>query len=335
MKKVLRFLLVLILILVVGYLVICLVAPSETKVEKSIVINAPKEVVWDQMVHFGKWENWSPWTEMDTAMVVTLGGEDGTKGSTYHWVGEKSGEGHITNTGVEGGKMTYHMDFIKPFKSQSEGFVMVEDAENGQTKATWSYTGQNSFMWRGMMMMMKGSMAKSFDQGLEKLKTYAEANPKMSGSALPAYQVTETNFPGGNYAGIRKTIGFQDFSSFMEKSFETLGKSAGDRINGNPAAIVYKWDEKNSQTDVMAVFSVSEGGPIKDATMTKLPAEKAYMVVYTGPYNEGEMGAHEAMGKYLAEHKLEQKLVVEDYIKNPGNEKDPNKYVTNIYYFVK
>lgn len=81
--------LILILIAVVVVVIAGFMAPKETNITATTTINAPKEVVWEQMVKFKNWPNWSPWHKMDPDQKITYAGTDGEVGSSYSWVGEK------------------------------------------------------------------------------------------------------------------------------------------------------------------------------------------------------------------------------------------------------
>ena len=114
MRKFLRILLILLLIIIAVIVVAGLIAPKETNITSTTVINAPKEVVWEQM---------------DTNQTVTYAGTDGEPGSSYSWKGEKTGEGTMTNNGLaigqDGGAnvMQYKLAFVKPFESTSDGYL--------------------------------------------------------------------------------------------------------------------------------------------------------------------------------------------------------------------
>lgn len=332
MKKVLRFLGILILILLVGFLVLCLVTPAEFVMERSTTINAPKAVVWNQMSKFNNWTNWSPWEEMDSTMKWEVTGTDGEKGSEYHWFGSKSsGEGRITNTGVTEGKMTYSMQFISPMEGTSDGFVQVEE-KDGKVIATWHFHENMGFFMRGMgaVMGMKSMMQTSFDRGLELLKTYSEAhaNDVSSGGT---FNIEETQFTARTYAGIRKVINWADMMKFYSDTYEAMGKALGNRIAGPPSDIVYKWDETNQQADMHVGFPVADNKPVEGGTIVEVAASPAYKIVYTGGYS-GSAAAHIALGEHIGKNGKKMGLVIEEYIKGPGDTKDSNQYVTNIYY---
>ena len=86
--KILRYLLILVVILVVAVLAIGLIEPNDVTVVRSTTINAPKDVVFEQIVKFKNWTNWSPWYKKDPTMKMTYLGTDGEPGSSYTWEGK-------------------------------------------------------------------------------------------------------------------------------------------------------------------------------------------------------------------------------------------------------
>lgn len=59
-------------------------------VERSIVIDAPADVVWQQVNYFENWQHWSPWYAKDSTMEWMLSGTDGEIESGYSWTSENS-----------------------------------------------------------------------------------------------------------------------------------------------------------------------------------------------------------------------------------------------------
>lgn len=327
--KVLRFLIILILILVVGYLVLCAVSPKEMTVERSTTINAPASVVWDQMVHFKNWPNWSPWEEMDSTITNTYSGNDGEPGSTSHYTSKKSGEGKMTNTGVTGMKMTYDLEFIKPFKAMTTGYVAVTE-ENGATKATQHFHEEVPFMMRGASALMGGEkmIRESFDRGLTLLKEYSEKHASDGNGGMT---VQDVQFPGYTYATIRKTIPWAEMEKFFSDTYGMLGKEAGQRIIGPASCLAYNWDTVKHEADLAVGFPVSGTDAVKSANMIAVPASSAYMIEYKGPYS-GFMGAHGALGQHIAAKGKTPSLVIEEYIVGPHDQPDSTQWVSKIYY---
>ncbi|RYD58237.1 MAG: hypothetical protein EOP56_04755 [Sphingobacteriales bacterium] len=330
MKKFFLILGSLLVLLIVVVLVAGMVSPKEMRVERNIVINGNKDVVYDQVSKFHNWQNWTEWAQIDSTMQVDYTGEDGQRGSTYHWKGEKTGEGRVTNTGAQHHEMKYSMVFLD-FDSHSDGYIRAEDASNGQTKAVWGFVTKYSFPMNGIMAMMgmKKMLESDFDKGLARLKGVVESGK----AGAPAAAINEVQFPAHTYATIRKRVPMSEFEKFFGDAYEVLGKEAGQRINGHAAGLIYEWDEKTMTSDIAAAFPIADNKPVNGATIVEVPALNAYMMTYNGPYTGSEK-AHAAIGEFLKEKGLQQKLVIEEYITGPFNEKDAAKWETNIYYLV-
>lgn len=342
--KILRFLLILIGVIIAAFLILGLVAPKDITIERGVTINAPDDAVADQMFHFANFKNWSPFQELDTNMKTEITGKDG-ENATYSWAGnDKAGAGNMVLTSVMHGDMdgrkthqaNIDLNFKEPMEGQAKTIWRVEEAGNNLSKATWIYQDRYGYPWNGLMMVMgmKKMMEKEFDKGLNKLKAYMESGKAVSSATNGNFDIKEIEFTGGNYAGIRKTVSFADMDKFFAESFEAIGKAAGSRINGKGVGIFYKWDEANGTADMAAAFSVSGTDPVAGAKIINIPASPAYMVIYKGGYS-GSYAAHQALMNKLKEAGKTQQLCVEEYVVNPGDTKDTNMYVTNIYYLVK
>ncbi|XZF12697.1 SRPBCC family protein [Chitinophagaceae bacterium MMS25-I14] len=184
MNKFLRVILILVIILAVIVGCLAFMAPKEVTVSRSTaVINAPQSVVFEQMTHFKAWPHWSPWHEMDPDMTITYTGTDGEAGSAYHWVGteeKKMGSGDMTLVAIKGDSMQYHLQFLKPWKSEADGYLIAQDLGNGTTKATWMFHTVPKFPGSIFLvfMDMDKMLGKDFEHGLDNLKKYAEAQSK-------------------------------------------------------------------------------------------------------------------------------------------------------------
>ena len=336
MGKVLRFILILISILIVGFLVLCAVTDSEVNMERRTTINAPKAVVWEQIVNFKNWEHWNAWKEQDTTIVVDYSGNDGQVGSKYHYVGQHSGEGTCTNVGLTDGEMKYEMDFVKPFPGKADGYYKVAE-EGGKVTVIVTYHQKMGFLMRGMFAVMgKGMLEKMFDRGLELLKNYSEAHaadmPAMAGDV----KIEEIQYAAHIYAGIKGKVAVADeagMHKFFSDAYSMLGKEAGPRIAGPSVGIINNWDDATMSGEMTAAFPVKDNKPVKGAEIIEMPAGSGYQVKYMGPYGAGMMDAHQALKKATAGKNVTLKM--EEYVKTPGDTPDSTKWETNIIYLVK
>ncbi len=180
-KKFFRICFTLICIIIAALLVEGLIQPKDVVVSRSTFINAPKEVVFQQMVHFKNWRNWSPWTRLDTSMKDSFSVVDSGVGSFYHWKGDlsKTGEAEFRNKAMSGTSMTYEFELVEPSHVITSGSLSATDSAGG-TKATFSFTNHFDYPWNAMTVFMNidNLLSKDFELGLKNMKTYVESNNK-------------------------------------------------------------------------------------------------------------------------------------------------------------
>ena len=71
-------------------------AASSYTVERSTVIAASPEDVYEQIADFHKWADWSPWEGLDPNMGRTYSGSAAGKGAIYRWSGNRqAGQGRM------------------------------------------------------------------------------------------------------------------------------------------------------------------------------------------------------------------------------------------------
>ena len=170
----------LVVLLVIVFYAVVSGQPPEGGLEDSIVINAPAELVYEEVVNIKKLDAWSPWHNMDPDAFSYEGPEEGV-GATSKWDSELQdlSKGSVTiteaipNQGIKT-KMTFE-GMTGDFASS----IKLEETD-GQTKVTWGYTFENldnvGRFFVGLMDM-DTDMRPMFVEGLNDLKTIVEAKP--------------------------------------------------------------------------------------------------------------------------------------------------------------
>ncbi|MDF2451811.1 MAG: hypothetical protein K0S26_1315, partial [Bacteroidota bacterium] len=92
--------------------------------------------------------------------------------------------------------------------------------------------------------------------------------------------------------------------------------------------------EKTMTTEVAAVMEVANGTKLEGVEKFETPAGKVLKIEYFGAYDKSA-NAHYAMDAYMKEKGLTQSYVLEEYVTDPGTEKDTAKWQTDIFYLVK
>jgi len=159
-------------------LVLNFIAPNQYEVNRKIVINRPVNEVYDYLKFIRNQDEWSPWKKKDPDMKQEQEGIDGEIGFIVKWFGNKEvgeGEQEIKHL-AENESILTELRFIKPWKSQSDGYFKMEEREDGQTKLTWGFAGRNKFPFHIMMIFfnMEKAVGKDFDEGLASLKQILE-----------------------------------------------------------------------------------------------------------------------------------------------------------------
>ncbi|MBO9727166.1 MAG: SRPBCC family protein [Chitinophaga sp.] len=312
-------------------------APTAMHVERTVEINAPAAIVWNDIIRFGKFNEWNNWKQMDSTARFTVTGDDGTIGATDSWKGSKIGEGKLQHLSMDTYKsVTQKLTFITPFPSESDVYFHLSEAA-GKTKVTWGFDTRYKRPQNVMTLFMKSALEKDFDQGLRNLKSMAEAEVKGPGTPNGIdVTVREMNFPATTYAAVRKTIPMSRITDYYRKNLPTIYQAVAKLQPGVPCGIFFSWDKKRQQTDMAAAIPVPEGSKAAGGyEIIKLPAAQAAYADFYGPYSN-IANAHVAIQKFIADKGRQiMPPTIEMYVTDPGKEKDSSKWLTKVIYFMK
>ena len=131
--------------LVLLVLILAMIAPKTYNVSRSIQIDQPKAVVFDNLRYLKNHDEWSPWAKKDPNMEKKFTGTDGEVGATSYWNGNKDvgeGEQELKKI-VDGERIESELRFLKPWKSTSDAYLTTEATGDNQTKVTWGFSGKN------------------------------------------------------------------------------------------------------------------------------------------------------------------------------------------------
>lgn len=176
MKTLLKILGVIIL-LIIGYVVIAMLAFGKNyHYEKSMVMNAPKEKVWQQISSMKAFNQWNPWMKLDKTMKIIYTGNSGEVGDKYCWDSKNDDAGagcQEIKELVVNEKQKTEMIFIKPFEGQATSEIVLS-SEGNSTKVIWTMDTEQDAMMKLIRPMMDYQMGKSYEEGLNNLKALVE-----------------------------------------------------------------------------------------------------------------------------------------------------------------
>ncbi len=170
-------------VLVIAFLVIVSMRPSEFRVTRSAAIPAPPEAVFAQVNDLHKWQEWSPWAKLDPEAKNTFVGPPAGVGAAFSWAGNNQvGEGRMTIIESRPNELVrFKLDFIKPFTGTNIAEFTFKP-EGNQTVVTWSMTGHNSFVFKavGLFMNCDKMCGDQFEKGLADLGAVAAVSAPVS-----------------------------------------------------------------------------------------------------------------------------------------------------------
>ena len=334
--KALKYILFIILILVIGVSIYIAVQPNSFEVTRSRTIEAPAQVIYNNVIDFKNWEAWSSWVERDPETVITLSEQTEGVGGSYSWV-DSNGRGSMRTLETNPpNSITQELQFGDFEPSQIQW--TFEPLENGKTNVTWSMHSDNvPFVFKATALTSGGfdnMIGPDFDRGLEKLDGII-----VESMMQYAVKVEGIAQHGGGYYIYNTTSCRMD--DIKEKMSEMLPKISGyaskNRIlmAGSPFVNYHKWDEENNAvifsccipTTTQVITTES------DILTGQLEPFKAVRTTLQGDYQNLKEAWDETF-KYIENYKLipsEAGPMLEVYLTGPETTPNPADWVTEIY----
>jgi effector-binding domain-containing protein len=339
--SVFKILLVGIVALVVLLCGVAYLLPQQCHVERATTIAAPPATVFTLVNGYKRFNEWSPWAEMDPNAEYAYSGPATGVGAKLAWKGNPKtvGEGSQTIT-ASNPYSSVHVDLDFGAQGLAKS-VYTLTPEAGGTHVTWGFDtdlGMNPVS-RYFGLMFDGMIGKDFEKGLGKLKTLAESLPKHDFAELKVEKI-ET-------APVRIAY----VSSSAPKDDAAIGQAMGAAYGqigaamkrwklqqvGAPISINKSWGDNGLEFDAAIPISAApEPAPAADSPVQikETYAGPALKVVHEGPYS-GMEATYNQLFAYAAASGLEQNGPPwDEYVTDPGSTPEP-ELRTVIYLPVK
>lgn len=148
-------------------------------------------------------------------------------------------------------------------------------------------------------------------------------------------EIKEIAWPGKTFITKRATIPFDKLTDFFGENYGAIYSilyKAGLQPAAPPCAIYYSVDEVKKETDLAAAVPAPASiTAMEGFDVINIPQSKAIAATHYGSY-DSMAETYGLIGKYMAEHGLKQKWMIEEYLSDPAIEKDPANWKTNIYF---
>jgi effector-binding domain-containing protein/uncharacterized protein YndB with AHSA1/START domain len=293
--KLLKTLLIGLLALIVLLVVLALFLPSAAHVERSASISAPPAAVFDIVNSLKRFNEWSPWYELDPAARFSYSGPEQGVGARVEWASETrelgAGSQEIVES-VPGERVRTQLDFT----DDGHADVAIRLVPEGKaTHVTWSFDMQFGYNLpaRYFGLWIDRVLGPYYEKGLANLKVIAESEatgpPATAAlqitdvelSALDIVYVPGTSAPDPDAIAAALASAYSALNAFLETN--QLQPS------GQPLAINEFFDESGWGFEAAIPFSGSEkararavqsNGPVKIGQMYSGRALKG---VHIGP----------------------------------------------------
>lgn len=338
--KILKYLFFLILIVIIAGAIYIATKDGTYQIQESIVIEAPVEVVFEEVNNFQNWENWGPWAEDSDDMIINY--SDITRGqdAAYSWKSEKQGDGEIRTTAISvNSTLEQELTFISNYGETHSRITWEFEAVEEGTKVTWGMQGEQRFMEKLAFNFMEKSfselMRPMFRQGLENLQR--EVKKKMDVYSINVDGVTTHG--GGFYMYTTTASKIDQIPEKMQQMYVQVRnymESNNISILGNPFVLYNQWDEANNS----AIYSVGVFTPSLVITPNEstvlngmMPVQKVVKTTLIGDHKYLR-GAWDHADRYMAQNNLQASQAgqaFELYKTGPQDHPNPAKWITEIY----
>ncbi|MCF4102525.1 SRPBCC family protein [Gillisia sp. M10.2A] len=177
--KILKNILIVAVVLIAVPLIVALFVNKDYAVEREIVINKPKQEVFDYVKYLKNQDNYSKWAQMDPSTKKNYTGVDGTEGFVAKWESENKevgvGEQEIKKI-TEGDRIDFELRFFEPFKATSPAYMTTTSIDENSTNIKWGFNGHMNYPMNLLIltMDMEEVIGNDLQTGLNNLKEVLE-----------------------------------------------------------------------------------------------------------------------------------------------------------------
>ena len=328
MKKV-KYVLYGIVALIVVLLISAIFLPKEYTLQVERDIDASKSVVFNLLSNF---ENRSQWDPIAHQSNVILDANN----EIFAWSVGSSSVGKLKVQSAEKGSTIILEEYIETKeKVNLIHYSLTEVIANGSTKAIVDYKGSASWPMNFFNMITKRNQGNKLVDELEHLEVIAKE--RQVDRIYNGYKIVEDIVKERNFITRRGEIATSSLQQFYVQNLGALFAKVQDaelQMDGMPSGLFYTKNMRSNSIDIAAGIPVTEEVNILGAESQHIKTRTAIVVDYYGDYNN-TIKAHTAINAYMADYfYVADTPIIEEYITDPLEEKDPNKWLTKITYYI-
>lgn len=332
--RILKYIFLLILLSFVALSIFIATQKGDFSVERSKIINAPKNSAFNYVNDYRNWPDFGSWATEDPEMKVQFPQNTIGKGASYSWEGNDGNGSMNTLYTKDMDSIVQKMDFNG---SISSVYWQFKDTIGG-TKVTWKTKGKMSFLFKiytamnGGVDQVIGTMYEKSLINLDKALDY-EINTfslKVDGlTKKPQVYYLSQSFTS-EIGKVNKNF------KIVVSKIKAFCEQNDIQLNGKPFIIYHNYDLVRQLTKISICLPItkeifiSQGSEI---VAGKLPAIDAVKTTVTGDISHVKKGFDKAVD-FLNKNQLTPDPSIshiEIYTITKSENKNPSKWITEIY----
>ena len=177
--RILKKIIIVIAILIAIPLIVALFVKKDYAIERQVVINKPKQEVFNYIKFLKNQDNYSKWNMIDPNMKKAYTGTDGTVGFISSWESTDKnvgvGEQEITKI-TDGERIDMKLRFKVPYEAQDDAYMVTESTDSTSTLVKWGFSGKFPYPMNifNLIMDMDKQVGGDLEVGLNNLKAVME-----------------------------------------------------------------------------------------------------------------------------------------------------------------
>ena len=290
--RLLKNLMIALVAVVVVFAVAGALLPRTAHVERSIDIDAPPLTVFTLVNGFQRFNDWSPWADIDPAGTdYSITGPATGVGARMSWSSDNPRVG-VGSQEIVRSEPVRRVDTVLDFGPQgtADAFFRLEPAGDG-TRVTWGF--ETDFGWNLVgrylgFFMFDAALGRDYQRGLENLKALAEDLPKADWSDLEPEIVSTEARPLAFSAG-SSPVESDQITDAVEEALEDVQRYLRSvRVEPAGPPIVITRERTADSYSFEAGFPYTgeprrEPRPQENVALGSTPETRAVTAVHTGP----------------------------------------------------
>ncbi len=330
LKKIKYFLLLLIVfsVVFVGYFISL---DSNFKVERSRLIKAPQNLVFQQVADLHNWSKWAPWKEKDSTMQFDFSEKTNAEGDYLRFTDTNGLRQQLTNISLRPDTLIVQ---TLSSEKQNQNFKWQLTQQEDGVLVKWTIQGEVPFLQRIYTKHMDDLMGPTITRGLERLEQSVRKD--LEKRSVKIDKVTSLSSTYYLYKSVScRTNEVEKVKDKLLAQILSIASENHIQTNRNPFTLYIKWDTENQSAIISVCLPTKEKMLLNADVLTGETPGGAYLkVLYQGDYKFINEAWNQARNYIQKDTNLVEDLTrqpIEVYIVDKSKNLNPANWLTEIY----